>query len=235
MRTLSIFPLLAFFVLAVLQGTNASGADASDTKVATSSSEDDNDAGSNGVITLTSRNFDSSIKDGSVWLIEFHSPWCGHCKRFAQTYSEVAEYIHKQNKDGQRKVMVAKIDGSKEKALTSRFSVKGYPSFFLLDGWDVYEFNQARSKKAMIEFATNKGKGKESVSFFMGPFGPFGQLRALMMNTGTTTLDVYDHIVENYFLSPTLVAVLMAGVGVFFGTIFVIIVGLFMLPKPKAD
>jgi hypothetical protein len=48
-----------------------------------------------------------------------------HCKRFAQTYSEVAEYIHKQNKDGQRKVMVAKIDGSKEKALTSRFSVKG--------------------------------------------------------------------------------------------------------------
>jgi hypothetical protein len=30
-----------------------------------------------GVITLTSRDFDSSISDGNRWLIEFHSPWCG--------------------------------------------------------------------------------------------------------------------------------------------------------------
>jgi len=30
-----------------------------------------------GVIQLNARNFDSSIKDGSVWLIEFYSPWCG--------------------------------------------------------------------------------------------------------------------------------------------------------------
>ena len=79
MKTLSIFPL-AFLLLAILQGANASLPDASEkVTTSTSSSEDDHDAdaGSNGVITLTSRNFDSSIKDGSVWLIEFHSPWCG--------------------------------------------------------------------------------------------------------------------------------------------------------------
>lgn len=40
----------------------------------------------NGSIVLTSRNFDSSISDGSVWLVEFYADWCGHCKRFAPTY-----------------------------------------------------------------------------------------------------------------------------------------------------
>jgi hypothetical protein len=30
-----------------------------------------------GVITLNTRNFDSSISDGNRWLIEFYSPWCG--------------------------------------------------------------------------------------------------------------------------------------------------------------
>ena len=28
-----------------------------------------------GVIKLDSRNFDSSLKDGKVWLIEFYAPW----------------------------------------------------------------------------------------------------------------------------------------------------------------
>ncbi len=130
--------------------------------------------------------------------------------------------------------MVARVDGSTERALSSRFSIKGYPSFFLVDGWDVYEFKQARSKKAMIEFATSKGKGRDPVSFFAGPFGPFGQIRSLVMNTGTWILDVYEYLVENYF-SRTFAAVLMAGVGVFLGTIFVIVTGLLLLPKPKVD
>ena len=31
-----------------------------------------------GVITLNSRNFQSSMDDGNVWLVEFYSPWCGY-------------------------------------------------------------------------------------------------------------------------------------------------------------
>ena len=29
------------------------------------------------VVELTSKNFDSYISDGNVWLIEFYAPWCG--------------------------------------------------------------------------------------------------------------------------------------------------------------
>ena len=28
-----------------------------------------------GVITLNSKNFDSSLRDGNLWLIEFYAPW----------------------------------------------------------------------------------------------------------------------------------------------------------------
>jgi len=31
----------------------------------------------NGVISLSARNFDLAISDGNPWLIEFYAPWCG--------------------------------------------------------------------------------------------------------------------------------------------------------------
>ena len=87
----------------------------------------------------------------------------------------------------------------------------------------------------MIQFANKKGKGMEPISFLVSPFGPFGQIRALMMKTGTFILDIFDYLVKKKSLSPTFAAVAMASVGVFIGTVFVIIVGLLLLPKPKID
>lgn len=56
-----------------------SGAGAPEVAISSNTDTDnaDTEPGSEGVITLTSRNFDSSISDGNVWLIQFHSPWCG--------------------------------------------------------------------------------------------------------------------------------------------------------------
>mmetsp|Transcript_21818 Transcript_21818/g.31859 ORF Transcript_21818/g.31859 Transcript_21818/m.31859 type:complete len:226 (+) Transcript_21818:183-860(+) len=188
-----------------------------------------------GVITLTSRNFDSSISDGNSWLVEFYSPWCGHCKRFAPTYDSVATTLHQTTQNDERKIMVAKVDGSKEKALASRFSVRGYPSFFLVDGWDVYEFEGSRSKEAMIKFAKKPAQNLEPIPFLTSPFGPFGQIRALMVTVGSLILDGYNYLVKTKSFSPTVASLLMAGVGVTIGTLIVIVVGLMLLPKPKID
>ncbi len=57
--------------------------------------------------------------------------------------------------------MVGKVEGSKERTLSSRFSIRGYPSFFLIDGWDVYEFNGIRSKDTLINFAKRDYKKEE--------------------------------------------------------------------------
>jgi thiol-disulfide isomerase/thioredoxin len=32
------------------------------------------------VLTLTESNFESSLSDKDIALVEFYAPWCGHCK-----------------------------------------------------------------------------------------------------------------------------------------------------------
>ena len=84
MKVSSTFSIWVFVILALFQSTIVSGAGAPE--VATSSNTDtdnaDTEPGSEGVITLTSRNFDSSISDGNVWLIQFHSISPVHCLLF---------------------------------------------------------------------------------------------------------------------------------------------------------
>jgi hypothetical protein len=152
-----------------------------------------------------------------------------HCKRFAQTYESIAAHLHSTTS-----IKVAKIDGSKERALSSRFSIKGYPSFYLISGWDIYEYKKTRSKENMVQFAMQKEEGMGPMSMVNSPFGPFGMTRGFVMNTGTRILDLFEYLVERG-LGKTAAAVIMAGVGVFVGTIFVILVGLALLPKPKVD
>lgn len=81
---------------------------------------------------------------------------------FSIPLQEIAAEIHDINKSHEsRKIMVGKVDGSIEKSLTSRFSIKGFPAFFLVEGWKVREYKGSRSKEAIIEFVTKTYKDVE--------------------------------------------------------------------------
>ncbi|CAB9512597.1 Protein disulfide isomerase [Seminavis robusta] len=112
------------------------------------------------VVVLTSTNFERMVGDGSVWLVEFYAPWCTHCMSFASTYSEIARHFHSNSK---LKVRVGKVDTTQQRALGQRFSVHAYPSFFVVHGSSVYEFEGSRSKNGLIQFAT-KGYKDQPVS-----------------------------------------------------------------------
>lgn len=70
---------------------------------------------------------------------------------FAPTYSEIARHFHSNPQLG---VKVGKIDTTVQKALGQRFDLQAYPSFFLISGSSVYEYDDARSKASFIKFAT---------------------------------------------------------------------------------
>lgn len=195
--------------------------------------------GKKGAVTiLNSKNFDSSLKEGDAWLIEFYAPWCGHCTRFASTYDQVAMALHADQNDPngpKRKVNVGKVDGAAERALSSRFGVHGYPTFVLVEGWTVREFEGTRSMDGLIQFAKTDYEKTEPVPFLFGPFGPMGQLRSFLMRTGTWAIGLYDGLTQDRGMKPLMAMAVLCVGGLVAGIASLIVVGLLFLPKAKMD
>jgi len=113
------------------------------------------------VTTLTDSNFDSIALDQSKdVLVEFYAPWCGHCKKLKPVYDSVAAAF--QNEDN---VVVAKVDATEHKEVSSRYEVKGYPTlkFFPKGSDDVVEYKSARSAEAFVEFLNENAGTRRNV------------------------------------------------------------------------
>jgi thiol-disulfide isomerase/thioredoxin len=79
-------------------------------------------------------------------LLFYHATRCIHCQRLEPTLEAAAKILHSSHTDAsERKVKVGKIDGATERALASRFNIRGFPSIFLIDGWEVREYEGPRT------------------------------------------------------------------------------------------
>ena len=114
--------------------------------------------GESDVVLLDSGNFEhltqaSSGMTTGDWMVEFYAPWCGHCKNLEPIYEEVATAL-------KGEVNVAKVDASKERAIGSRFEIRGFPTILFLSHGKVYKYKGKRTKDALVEFATGGYKDK---------------------------------------------------------------------------
>eukprot|EP01065_Artemidia_motanka_P035705 TRINITY_DN43599_c0_g1_i1.p1 TRINITY_DN43599_c0_g1~~TRINITY_DN43599_c0_g1_i1.p1 ORF type:complete len:474 (+),score=191.31 TRINITY_DN43599_c0_g1_i1:73-1494(+) len=77
------------------------------------------------VMPLAPRNFTQAVLDSEEpWIVEFWSPFCGHCKMFAPEYDNAAAKLA-------GKVRVGAVNADKFGDLASQFGVSGYPSLRL--------------------------------------------------------------------------------------------------------
>lgn len=77
------------------------------------------------VLDLIPDNFDDVVlKSGKPSLVEFFAPWCGHCKKLAPIYEELASSLD----FAKDKISIAKVDADAEKELGKRFGVQGFPT-----------------------------------------------------------------------------------------------------------
>lgn len=165
---------------------------------------------------------------GAKQLIEIYAPWCSHCTSFAPTYQDIARHFAQTKQN----VKVAKIDGDGEMALASRFGVHSFPSFYLIDGYSVYEFDESRTKQKLIDFAEHKYKEQAPMAFYASPMGPVGLIQGFFVSSGMTLGDLFAWFQATWGFSPLVAGGLLFGAA--FMSIFVTIVFLAIVVTPKA-
>jgi thioredoxin 1 len=93
-------------------------------------------------VDLTMTDFDSTIKDNAIVLIDFWAEWCGPCRMFAPWYEEASQ----EHTD----VVFAKVDTEAEQALAGSFGIRSIPTLMAFrDGILLYKEAGALPKDAL--------------------------------------------------------------------------------------
>ncbi|KAL7410893.1 thioredoxin-like protein [Mrakia frigida] len=96
------------------------------------------------VVSLDKAGLEKVKQDGG--FVKFFAPWCGHCKKLAPVFAELASELAGQ-------ITVAEVNCEDLPALCKSEGVLGYPQLFLFANGQKYEHTGARSLSSMSAFA----------------------------------------------------------------------------------
>jgi len=84
------------------------------------------------VITLTDDNFEASLKDNSLILVDFWADWCFPCKMIAPVVEEMAQEMKGQ-------VAFGKLNVDENPKTATRFGVTSIPTLILFKEGEIAE------------------------------------------------------------------------------------------------
>ena len=110
------------------------------------------------VLSLTRDLFTATLIKGPAF-IKFFAPWCGHCKKLAPIWKQLAQ-------DMKNKLTIAEVNCDDNPALCKSQSIEGYPTLVFFDGNGVKsEYNGGRKLEQLKAFSEKASAGYVSFSF----------------------------------------------------------------------
>ncbi len=74
-------------------------------------------------VDLTPDNFEETINNNDMVMVDFWAPWCGPCKSFAPTYEQVSEEV-----EG---LVFAKVNTEEHQDLAGHFQIRSIPTLMI--------------------------------------------------------------------------------------------------------
>ena len=75
-------------------------------------------------VALSEANFNETIENNSIVIIDFWAPWCGPCKQFGPIYEKVSEEYSD--------IVFGKVNTEDEQALAGHFQIRSIPTTIIL-------------------------------------------------------------------------------------------------------
>jgi thioredoxin len=74
-------------------------------------------------VQLTKDNFEQTVNENAMVIVDFWAPWCGPCRGFAPVYEKASE----QHPD----VVFAKVNTDEEQELAGGFGIRSIPTLMV--------------------------------------------------------------------------------------------------------
>ena len=93
---------------------------------------------------IVGKTFKETVKSNENVFVKFYAPWCGHCKKLAPVWDELAEKLQDEN------VVIAKYDATANE--NEDLNIKGFPTLKYYKNGNAIDYSGGRDLDSLVKF-----------------------------------------------------------------------------------